>query len=100
LECGLELGLEENGFAGGGSLEIPGTSIGADITFHYFKVRNGVDMGASFVVGAPIPIGAITIAKVGAALVTTPGITNLKCPSKGKHLSPTCLRPLNWLTST
>ncbi len=65
MECGLELELKENGFAGGGSLEIPNTSIGADITFHYFKERSGIDMGASFVVGAPIPIGAITIAKVG-----------------------------------
>lgn len=84
MECGLELELEENGFAGGGSLEIPGTSIGADITFHYFKERSGIDMGASFVVGAPIPIGAITIAKVGGGFSYNTGNNKFKVTIKGE----------------
>ncbi|MDX1772733.1 carboxypeptidase-like regulatory domain-containing protein [Oceanihabitans sediminis] len=65
IHCGLELDLRDNGFAGGGNLEIPGTSIGADINFHYFKKANGIDMGASFVAGAPIVLGAATIDKLG-----------------------------------
>src|SRR5690606_6353041 len=49
-----------------------------------FKVRNGVDMGASFVVGAPCPIGAITIAKVGGGFSYNTGNNKFKVSIKGE----------------
>ena len=84
INCGLELDLRDNGLAGGGSLEIPGTSIGADINFHYFKLDSGIDMGASFVAGAPIPLGAVTIGKLGGGFTYNTSNSKFKVEIKGE----------------
>jgi len=84
INCGLELDLRDNGFAGGGNLEIPGTSISADINFHYFKEANGIDMGATFVAGVPIPLGAVTIAKVGGGFDYNTGNNKFKVTITGE----------------
>lgn len=70
LAVDLELDIiddgEKSGFAGKGSFNVPKTSISADVAFHYSKFKaGGVELGASFVAGASIPIGALTIGKLG-----------------------------------
>lgn len=61
------VGLLENGFSGGGGLNLIGTDYGADIDFHYLKDinLNSLDFGASFKANATIPIGVITIGSLG-----------------------------------
>jgi len=65
LKTDIEVELKDNGFAGAGKLSIPGTPINAGIDFHYFKVQGGIDFGASFSAGVVIPIGFVTIERVG-----------------------------------
>lgn len=65
LKAGVTVGLEKDGFTGGGKLGIPGTPINAEIGFHYRKVSGGIDMGAEFSAGVSIPIGIVEITEVG-----------------------------------
>ncbi len=65
MKVGVTIGLKENGFEGGGKLGIPGTPINADIKFHYFKLPNGIDVGAEFSSGVIIPLGVVQISRVG-----------------------------------
>ncbi|SEN88445.1 hypothetical protein SAMN05216436_12424 [bacterium A37T11] len=65
MKVGVSVGLKENGFEGGGKLGIPGIPFSADVDFHYYKVSGGVDIGASFKAGVVIPIGIVTITKIG-----------------------------------
>jgi TANFOR domain-containing protein len=56
---------EHKGFEGEGGLGIVGTPINAKLGFHYYKVPGGVDVGAKFAAGVLIPIGVVTIERVG-----------------------------------
>lgn len=57
--------IEENGFAGGGSLSILNTPIKASIDFFYYKKPSGIDLGAKFSAGVKIPLGPVIISRVG-----------------------------------
>jgi TANFOR domain-containing protein len=65
MKSEIHVGILENGFKGGGSLSIPGTPIDAKVDFHYYKVTGGIDVGAFFTMGTVIPVGVITINRVG-----------------------------------
>lgn len=65
MKSDIQVGIKENGFEGSGSLSVPGTPINAAVSFHYLKVAGGVDLGASFSAGVVIPIGLISIERVG-----------------------------------
>lgn len=65
LKTDLEVEMKDNGFAGAGKLGVPGTPINAGIDFHYFKVNGGIDFGANFSANVSIPIGFVTIERVG-----------------------------------
>ncbi|RWU03637.1 carboxypeptidase-like regulatory domain-containing protein [Pedobacter chitinilyticus] len=65
IKTEVEVEMRDNGFAGAGKLGIPGTPINAAIDFHYFKVNGGIDFGAKFSAGVVIPIGFVTIERVG-----------------------------------
>ncbi|MCZ2461005.1 MAG: carboxypeptidase-like regulatory domain-containing protein [Chitinophagales bacterium] len=65
LKTTVDIAVKDNGFAGKGSLGIPGTPVDAGIDMHYYKVSGGIDFGASFVAGVVIPVGLVTIEKVG-----------------------------------
>ncbi len=49
---------DKKGFSGNGSVTIAGLP-GADISFGYFKVPNGISVSASFRANVQIPVGAI-----------------------------------------
>lgn len=52
--------LKKDGFEGTGSLNIPGTPIGADANFKYFKRAGGIELGANFFTNLPpLPIGVL-----------------------------------------
>lgn len=62
----VNIAIKENGFSGEGSFDVSNAPIGAEIAFHYFKVNGGVDFGAEFMAKTPpIPIGPVTINKIG-----------------------------------
>lgn len=65
FKAGLTLAIKDNGFEGAGAMGVPGTPINADIAFHYYKTGNNLDIGASFKSGLVIPLGIVTIEKVG-----------------------------------
>ncbi|MEO3407669.1 carboxypeptidase-like regulatory domain-containing protein [Mucilaginibacter sp. CAU 1740] len=65
MKSEIEVGIKDNGFDGAGSLSIPGTPINASVNFHYYKVTGGIDVGAAFSAGTVIPVGIITIDRVG-----------------------------------
>ncbi|WP_439697894.1 hypothetical protein ACFGVS_06185 [Mucilaginibacter sp. AW1-7] len=65
MKSEIQVGIKDNGFDGAGSLSIPGTPINASIDFHYYKVTGGIDVGAAFSMGTVIPVGVITIERVG-----------------------------------
>jgi TANFOR domain-containing protein len=65
MKSEIQVGIKDNGFDGAGSLAIPGTPINASIDFHYYKVTGGIDVGAAFSMGTVIPVGIITINRVG-----------------------------------
>lgn len=71
LKASVSLGFVDNeearGLEGAGSLQVPNTDILADIQFHFHKLKaGGVDLGASFMAGANIPLGgAVSIVKLG-----------------------------------
>jgi TANFOR domain-containing protein len=65
MKSDIQVGIKDNGFDGGGSLSIPGTPINASVGFHYYKVSGGIDLGANFTAGTVIPVGVITIERVG-----------------------------------
>lgn len=65
LKTEIEVDMKDNGFAGSGKLGIPGTPVNAGIDFHYYKVTGGVDFGAKFSANVTIPIGFVTIERVG-----------------------------------
>ncbi|WP_343531396.1 carboxypeptidase-like regulatory domain-containing protein [Pedobacter sp.] len=65
IKTEVEVEMKDNGFAGAGKLLIPGTPVNAAIDFHYFKVNGGIDFGAKFSAGVVIPIGFVTIERVG-----------------------------------
>ncbi len=52
--------FKENGFEGGGSLDIKGTPVHAEASFKYYKRADGFDLGAHFFANIPrIPIGVV-----------------------------------------
>lgn len=60
IEIFGQVEFKENGFEGKGSLNIPGTPVRGDVSFHYFKNASSTDLGADFYSNLPpIPIGAI-----------------------------------------
>lgn len=65
IKTEVEVVMSDKGFAGAGKLGIPGTPINAGIDFHYFKENGGIDFGAKFSAGVVIPIGFVTIERVG-----------------------------------
>lgn len=71
LTAGIELSLvddtEKQGFAGAGTVAIPESPITADIDFFFHRLKSGggIALGGNFQAGAMIPIGAITIDKLG-----------------------------------
>jgi TANFOR domain-containing protein len=65
IKTEVEVTMNDKGFAGAGKLGIPGTPINAAIDFHYFKENGGIDFGAKFSAGVVIPIGFVTIERVG-----------------------------------
>lgn len=65
IKTELEVEMNHKGFAGAGKLGIPGTPVNAAIDFHYFKENGGIDFGAKFSAGVSIPIGFVTIERVG-----------------------------------
>ncbi|GAA3982984.1 carboxypeptidase-like regulatory domain-containing protein [Mucilaginibacter dorajii] len=65
MKSEIQVGIKDNGFDGNGSLSIPGTPINASVDFHYYKVTGGIDVGAAFSMGTVIPVGVITINRVG-----------------------------------
>ncbi|QEM02554.1 hypothetical protein DIU31_003105 [Mucilaginibacter rubeus] len=65
MKSAIEVGIKDNGFDGAGALSIPGTPINASVNFHYYKVTGGIDVGAAFSAGTVIPVGIITIDRVG-----------------------------------
>lgn len=65
MKSEIHVGILENGFKGGGSLTIPGTPIDAKVNFHYYKITGGIDVGADFTMGTVIPVGVMTINRVG-----------------------------------
>ena len=65
IKTEVEVEMNHKGFAGAGKLGIPGTPINAAIDFHYFKENGGIDFGAKFSAGVVIPIGFVTIERVG-----------------------------------
>jgi TANFOR domain-containing protein len=65
MKSEIQVGIKDNGFDGGGSLSIPGTPINASVDFHYYKITGGIDVGAAFSMGTVIPVGVITINRVG-----------------------------------
>ena len=65
LKTEIEVDMKDNGFAGSGKLGIPGTPVNAGIEFHYYKVTGGIDFGAKFSANVTIPIGFVTIERVG-----------------------------------
>jgi len=65
LKTEIEVDMKDNGFAGSGKLGIPGTPVNAGIDFHYYKVTGGIDFGAKFSANVTIPIGFVTIERVG-----------------------------------
>lgn len=65
MKSEIQVGIKDNGFDGAGSLSIPGTPINASVNFHYYKVAGGIDVGAAFSAGTVIPVGIITIDRVG-----------------------------------
>lgn len=68
VDLGLELvdNAEKSGFEGKGAFAIPESPVAADIDFHYHRLKTGgIELGGNFVAGAVIPIGAITIDKLG-----------------------------------
>ena len=59
---------QAKGFTGNGKFEvpIPSTPISADVEFSFKKfTAGGVEVGATFVAGASIPIGAVVIGELG-----------------------------------
>lgn len=65
-KVGVMVALMDNGFVGKGSIAVGKTPIGGGIEFHYLKKNGGVDFGAGFVASfPPIPVGTVTINKVG-----------------------------------
>lgn len=67
VEMGASVTFKDNGFAGSGSLNIPGTPVHGDIHFHYFKTGGSVDVGADFFTNLPpLPIGVlVTLEGIG-----------------------------------
>ncbi|MDR7131805.1 hypothetical protein J2X69_004170 [Algoriphagus sp. 4150] len=65
MKVGVRVGIKNNGFEGGGSLGVPGTPINAEVNFHYYKLANGIDIGADFKSGIIIPVGIVEINRVG-----------------------------------
>lgn len=71
LTAGVELSLlddaEKHGFAGAGTLAIPESPVSADIDFFFHRMKSGggLALGGNFQTGAVIPIGSITIDKLG-----------------------------------
>lgn len=58
----LDVGANDNGdegFSGEGGFEIPGTDFGTEIAFHYYKGPSSLDVGASFMANATIPLGGV-----------------------------------------
>ncbi len=53
------------GFEGKGKLAITGTPVNASMGFHYYKLVGGIEVGAEFEAGVIIPIGVITLERIG-----------------------------------
>ena len=54
-----------NEFAGGGSLKLADMDAGIGLDFHYKKLSNGKDIGATFKTGFVIPIGVVKMDQLG-----------------------------------
>lgn len=60
VKISASVAFKENGFEGDGSLSIPGTPIGGEVSFRYFKNGGSVELGAHFSANMPpVPIGVI-----------------------------------------
>jgi len=80
----VNIAIKENGFSGTGSFEVKSAPIGAEISFHYFKVQGGVDFGAEFMAKTPpIPIGPVTINKIGGGFAYNSATKYYKVTLKG-----------------
>lgn len=55
----------DNEFAGGGSLKLADMDAGIGLNFHYKKLSNGKDIGATFKTGMVIPIGVVKMDQLG-----------------------------------
>ncbi|HRP56738.1 hypothetical protein, partial [Agriterribacter sp.] len=75
VKISASVAFKENGFEGEGNLSIPGTPIGGNVSFRYFKNGGSVDFGAHFSANIPpVPIGAIvTLERVGGGFDYTNG---------------------------
>lgn len=70
IDIGLGLQIidteERKGFKGKGTLGVPNTPLSADVDFKFSKLKaGGIELGANFVAGAVIPIGVVSINKLG-----------------------------------
>jgi hypothetical protein len=52
------------GFEGSGSIRIKATPVDLDLGFRYYKLPNGIEVGARLRAGVVIPVGFVTISKI------------------------------------
>jgi hypothetical protein len=68
VQTQAQVNFDKDGFAGDGTLNIPGTPIHGSIGFRYFKHPEGVELAANFSANIPpLPIGGglVTLERVG-----------------------------------